>query len=686
MKPLRSRSLAVHITIVVLIASSIALAVFAVASGVIERKSSIAQHDAELSTLADVVGQNSATALTANDKAAASEALEAVKREPQIVSACLYDSWGALFAEYRHWAGDDHCAAQFSEWSSAGWGLRGVTRAAMRHGQTVGTICLTSNMHDVEVQELHILEILSVLALLCLGVGGLSGSILQNRVSQPIKGLARAMHRVTSEESFDAEVEVSGTGEIADLASGFNSMIAELQRRDRLAKLAESRLRQMARTDALTGLPNRRLFTECLAMAMAAARRNKRVLGLLYLDLDGFKVVNDSLGHSVGDMLLCEVANRFKLRVRESEALARVGGDEFTLILTDVHTPMEANRVARALLDCMATPFLVDGHEVTIGASIGISTLDHTVQDGAELLRRADSAMYAAKRTGKNRAAHFSAELSLQARERLTLENQLRGAIGRGEIYVHYQPEFDVNKGRLVRFEALARWKHPELGEISPGRFIPIAEESGLIHVLGAYVLHQACKEAAIWRTMWASPVQVAVNASSLQFNSDRFFRDLEEALGDSGLRPQLLQIELTESVMMGSYQRAAEKLHRLRDMGVSLALDDFGTGYSCLSYLAELPFNSLKLDRSFITKLSPRVESNTMIRSMVDLAHSMNMRVIAEGIEQTHQLDMVKELGVDEVQGYLTGRPGPSPSTQIKTIRQNRKPAGVYSPAAVAM
>ena len=686
MKPLRSRSLGVHITIVVLMASSIALAVFAIASIVIERKSSIAQHDAELATLADVIGQNSAVALSANDKAAASETLQAVKRESQIVTACLYDSWGALFAEYRHWAGDDHCAAHVNEWTSAGWDYQSVTRVMKRQGETVGTICLTSDMHDVEIQELHILEILSVLALLCLGVGGLSGSILQNRVSQPITGLARAMHKVTSEESFDAEVEVSGSGEIAALADGFNTMIAELQRRDRLAKLAEARLQQMARTDALTGLPNRRLFSECLAMAIASARRNRRVLGLLYVDLDGFKLVNDSLGHSVGDMVLCEVATRFMLRVRESETLARVGGDEFTVILTDVHTPVEASRVAESLLDCMATPFVVDGHEVTLGASIGISTLDHTVQDGTELLRRADSAMYAAKRSGKNRAAHFSAELSLQARERLTLENQLRGAIGRGEIYVLYQPEFDVNKGKLIRFEALARWRHPQLGEIPPSRFIPIAEESGLIHALGAYVLQQACKEAAQWRSMWASPVQVAVNASSLQFNSDRFFREISEALSGSGLRPQLLQIELTESVMMGSYQRALEKLHRLRDMGVSLALDDFGTGYSCLSYLAELPFNSLKLDRSFITKLSPRIESNTMIRSMVDLAHSMNMRVIAEGIEQPHQLDMVKELGVDEVQGYLTGRPGPSPSTQIKNIRQSRRPAEIHSQAAIAM
>jgi len=248
------------------------------------------------------------------------------------------------------------------------------------------------------------------------------------------------------------------------------------------------------------------------------------------------------------------------------------------------------------------------------------------------------------------------------AREQLTLENQLRGAIGRGEIHVHYQPEFDPLSGSIVRFEALARWSHPQLGEITPNRFIPVAEGSGLIHALGSFVMEEACREAVKWQKPQAAPVQVAVNVSPIQFNSESIVSKIARVLERTGLNPHLLQVELTESVMMGSFQQSLEKMQSLRSLGVSLALDDFGTGYSCLSYLPELPFEAIKLDRSFVSKLSPGSDSIQMIRSMVDLAHSMDMRVIAEGVEERSQLELVTELGVDEVQGFLLGRPGPDP------------------------
>ena len=248
------------------------------------------------------------------------------------------------------------------------------------------------------------------------------------------------------------------------------------------------------------------------------------------------------------------------------------------------------------------------------------------------------------------------------AQERLTLENQLRGSINRGEISVHYQPEFDAATGAVVRFEALARWHPPQLGHISPGRFIPVAEESGLINPLGCYVMEQACREAVTWQEICSSPVQVAVNVSPIQFSSDTIVQDVRRILERTSLPPRLLQVELTESVMMGSLHKALEKMQSLRALGVSLALDDFGTGYSCLSYLPELPFAAIKLDRSFILKLSTASNSNKMIRPIVDLAHGMYMRVIAEGVEEPSQLDLVKELGVDEIQGFLLGRPSPHP------------------------
>jgi diguanylate cyclase (GGDEF)-like protein len=672
MKRPPSASLSTHIMLVVLLASCVALAVFTCASLVFSRMASTSQLDSRLATLADVIGQNSSAALNFNDREAAASVLEALRTEPHVVSACLYDVSGALFAEYRREPSNRHCPGREAAKTAGERGYRDATRPAIHRKEIVGTIRLTSDMRDLNAQEQRLLTIALILAAISLAAGALSGAILQYRVSKPIANLAHAMHKVTSEESFSAHVAIGGSREIAELAVGFNTMLTELGRRDRKTKLADAQLYQQARTDSLTGLPNRRLFSESLDAALAAAQRRDRVLGLLYIDLDGFKLVNDSLGHSIGDILLCEVAKRLRSRVRRSDTLARVGGDEFTVILTTLKAAEDAALAAQALLQCLTQTFRIEGHEIKIGASVGISILKHPQEDGADLLRQADIAMYAAKRRGKNRAVYFSDDLGSMARERLTLENELRGAIERGEIHVHYQPEFDVKSNQLVRYEALARWKHPVLGDIAPFRFIPVAEESGLIHNLGAYIMEEACREALKWQSSSTGPIQVAVNVSVLQFNTQNIVEEIRDILRRTGLRAGLLQVELTESVMMGSLQKSADKMWSLRGLGVSIALDDFGTGYSCLSYLPELPFNSIKLDRSFVSKLSPGSGFNTMIRSMVDLAHSMSMRVIVEGIEEVTQLELVKELGADEVQGYLLGRPGPNPSVRLRLPKES--------------
>lgn len=668
MKQTRSISLATHIMAVVLIASCAAIAVFSIVSVKLNHDRLLAQLDTRLATLADIIGQNSTAALDFNDKDDAANVLQALRREPHIVSACLYSGAGILFAEYRRAMDDGFCSAQLTRTIDPGLLYRTVLRPALKDREIVGSISLTSDTRDIANQEHRLITTLLLLGLLSLVIAGASGSMLQYRVSRPIRDLAHAMHKVKAEAGFDAQVTVWGSKEIAQLAAGFNSMMSELRRRERIARLADDRLQEQARTDSLTSLPNRRLFTEFLTSAISSARRKQCLMALLYIDLDGFKLVNDSLGHSIGDLLLCEVASRLRSRVRQSDVLARIGGDEFAIILTDLTERQNAGSIAASLLECMSTPFHVDGHEITIGASIGISLLENPHQNGIDLLRQADSAMYAAKRGGRNRVAYFTEELRLIARERLTLENQLRGAIDRGEIGLHYQPEFDSITGAVIRFEALARWHHPQLGHISPGRFIPVAEESGLIQSLGRYLMEQACREAVKWQSISSDPVQVAVNVSPIQFNSDNIVPDVCRILERTGLPPRLLQIELTESVMMGSLQRSLEKMQSLRSLGVNLALDDFGTGYSCLSYLPELPFAAIKLDRSFVSKLSPASDSNKMIRSMVDLAHSMNMRVIAEGVEEKSQLDLVKELGVDEIQGFLLGRPGPNPSHLLES------------------
>jgi diguanylate cyclase (GGDEF)-like protein len=483
-----------------------------------------------------------------------------------------------------------------------------------------------------------------------------------------INDLARAMQEVASLRKFTARVSAAGSEQIAQLGIGFNKMLSELEEGDLAKKKAEAQLQHQALTDELTGLPNRRLLSDRLAHSLAIAQREQRILALLYIDLDGFKLVNDSLGHTVGDLLLIQVAQRLRSRIRQADTLARLGGDEFTVVLTTLRAPQEAEVVAKSLLDALAEQFLVEGHEIVIGASIGVSLFPQDGADPVALLQHADSAMYAAKSDGKNQVKCFTPELRSLANERLSLESQLRGAIARGEIHLHYQPEFDIRTQRLTRFEALARWTHPAFGMVSPAKFIPVAEESGQIIALGAYLLDQACREAVKWQAMAAYPIQVAVNVSSLQFARPTFVDEVEKTLDRTGLKPELLQIELTESIMLTGAERAAETMKRLRTLGVSLAIDDFGSGYSCLSYLPKLPFGTLKIDRSFVHELESHTGAKAIVRSLVTLAHSLDMQVVVEGVETTQQLEAVRKLGGNEVQGFLLGRPTPNPEMQLRT------------------
>jgi diguanylate cyclase (GGDEF)-like protein/PAS domain S-box-containing protein len=414
--------------------------------------------------------------------------------------------------------------------------------------------------------------------------------------------------------------------------------------------------------DPLTGLPNRRLLLDRLAFLLAKAKREGGIIALLYIDLDGFKLVNDSLGHPIGDAVLVEIAGCLRARVRESDVLARLGGDEFMVILDGLRVREEAALVAESLLKTISNPMRIQGHELTLGASIGISIYPEDSSDAEVLMKQADSAMYTAKRDGKNRVLYFTSAIGAELQERLSLEYQLRGAIARHEIFVHYQPEFELAGNRLVRFEALARWTHPTLGQIPPDKFIPVAEESGLISALGAYIMEQACLEAVRWQKRASYPIQVAVNVSTIQFRRMGFVEEVRTILERTGLSPQLLQLELTESVMLSGAHHTSETMDALRSLGVGMAIDDFGTGYSNLSYLPSTAFEALKIDRSFIANLKKMPESESMIRTLVALARNIGMRVIVEGIEEPEQLELIRSLGANDVQGYLMGRPTSNP------------------------
>lgn len=659
-------SFAHRMTIMALMASSLASATLMAAFLAFDSMSSHMQQQSRLSTLADIVGQNSAAALMFDDRPAAVEVLQALEAEGSVVSACLYGQGGKLFAEYQRPPRIHDCPAQMGVQPAATAGFVTVRRTVERGGDFAGTLLLKSDTREIQARWRQMLDITAVLLLVALVVGGMAGSLLQRRISKPLRELAAAMHAVTEHHDFGARVAPMGADEIAQLGGGFNTMLAELEKRAADKAEFEAQLKHQALNDDLTGLPNRRLLIDRVGHAIDMAKRVNHQVALLYIDLDGFKLVNDSLGHAIGDLLLQQVAERLRSRVRSSDTLARLGGDEFAVVLQGLQVDEQAGAVAIALLEMLAPPFMVEVHEITITASIGISIFPDHGATPAHLLQQADSAMYAAKRLGKDRTVVFSEELGASIRERLNLETQLRYAIAQGEILVYYQPEFDVVSRRLVRFEALARWIHPVMGTISPGKFIPIAEETGLIVPLGMHIMRLACGEAARWQHMTKDPVQVAVNVSSIQLMRETFVDEVAEVLRDTGLDPHLLQIELTESVMLGGQLRAVEAMTRLAGLGVGLAIDDFGTGYSCLSYLPRLPFDALKIDRSFVSELGMRSEVDAMVHSLVTLAHNFGMRVIAEGVETEQQMAMITEIGCNEVQGYLLGKPAADPSPYL--------------------
>ncbi len=425
------------------------------------------------------------------------------------------------------------------------------------------------------------------------------------------------------------------------------------------AQLSE-RLIHQAQYDALTGLPNRLLFQDRLSQALHAARRRGGRLAVLFIDLDAFKRVNDSLGHQAGDLLLTQVAARFRKVVRSSDTLARMGGDEFMVVLVDARDTRSSVRVAQKLLACLREPFHVGGHELVVTASIGLSFFpeDGTEQDA--LQRHADAAMYQAKAAGRNGFRCYTPELNAQITSRLELEQQLRQALGRDELSLAYQPQHMAD-GRLAGFEALLRWNHPRRGAIPPARFIPVAEECGLILTLGKWALEEACRQCARWRSEGHGDIRVAVNVSAAQFEQPDWDRTVARALEAARLPAGALELEITEGLVMKEAGEASRKLRTMREMGVSLAIDDFGTGYSSLAYLQRLPIDTLKIDQSFVRDIDPGGglrDSTAIVETIVNLGRGLGLQVLAEGVETEAQDTFLRRIGCDAMQGYFYSRP----------------------------
>jgi len=432
-------------------------------------------------------------------------------------------------------------------------------------------------------------------------------------------------------------------------------------------KLSEKRIYHLAHYDALTDLPNRVLFQDRLDHALVEARRGGYSVPMLYLDLDRFKPINDSFGHPVGDLLLQQVAERLRLCVREADTVARMGGDEFTVILgrnTSGGAPdivQVGSRVAHAILDALAQPFDLEGHEVFISASIGIVVYPQDGMTASQLIKNADTAMYHAKDKGRNNFLFYEPHMNAAAADRLLIENSLRRALERGEFELYYQPSINILEGRIDALEALIRWRHPDLGMIPPDRFVPLAEESGLIVPIGEWVLREAVRQVALWRKMGFETLRVAVNLSLRQFRHRELINVIKQAVRDQGLQPSALALEVTESVFMEDEDETIARLNEMSNMGIQILIDDFGTGYSSLARLRTLPIHVLKVDRSFVRDITTDPSDASIIAAIISMAHNLQLKVIAEGVETAHQLNFLKDQGCDDIQGYLLSQPIPA-------------------------
>lgn len=419
-------------------------------------------------------------------------------------------------------------------------------------------------------------------------------------------------------------------------------------------RAAEVQADEMARHDPLTGLPNRLLLRERLKEAVVRLQRSGEACAVLLIDLDRFKPVNDTLGHPMGDALLKKVADRLRSTVRPTDTVARIGGDEFVILQTGVREAADTQALARRLVDLIGRTYMVDGHLLTIGASVGVALAPNDGTEADALLKNADLALYRAKLDGRATYRFFEPEMDARMQARRRLELDMRQALARREFQLHYQPQLQLEGNRLVGCEALIRWQHPERGMVSPLDFIPLAEEIGLIVPIGEWVMRQACRDAVTW----PAPLSVAVNVSPAQFKSERLVEMVMSALSSSGLPATRLEVEITEGVLLQENEKTLQTLHRLRELGVRVSMDDFGTGYSSLSYLRSFPFDKIKIDRSFVNDLSGKRDGEAIIRAIAGLGKSLGMTTVAEGVETADQMERIRAEGCTDVQGYLISKP----------------------------
>ena len=537
----------------------------------------------------------------------------------------------------------------------------GIERIISRAGKRLGTILIEQDEHVVTGQIAVTAGISAVILLLALGLSYVLANRFQRIVTDPVTAMATTMQEVSATKDYSQRVSSSDTDELNLLAERFNEMLTEIEQRDEYLLERQDQLHHMANYDTLTNLPNRVLFNDRLEQALLLAARTGDGLAVLFIDLDNFKVINDTHGHRIGDLLLMEAANRLVSGTRISDTLARLGGDEFTVFLRGTKTPENAVQVARKHLENLYLPYEIENNRLYVSASIGIALFpDHGVT-AETLIKNADSAMYLVKEKGKNSVELFTQSLHAKFSEQLSLSNDLHRALEQGEFELYYQPRINLGRNSWGSVEALVRWNHPEIGLVPPDKFIALAEQNGLILPLGEWVLREACRQLRQWHCQGFPLPRVSVNVSPLQLQRQDLFGIVRDAIASNDLCAKSLELEIVESAMVDNMGHSIRILKSLQDIGVKISIDDFGTGYSSLSYLRTLPVDILKIDRSFLIHAHESLEDNRILASIISMSHSLGLEVVTEGVELAEQELILKNHHCQEAQGYYYSRPLPA-------------------------
>jgi len=632
----------------------------------------------QLTEQARLIGRLSAPALLTNDRKLPEELVAGLRSRPDVTRAAIFTGNGDLFAEYLA-PGQRAPLAADSDTAGHQLGIMTLTVSEpIALGARTGSIRIETSLTELYLHLAWYALVFTLAGVAAVGIALLLTDRLLAASSRPLLQLVELMERVSSEKDFSVRAKVHEEHEVGALARGFNKMLNRIQKRERELhrelserKRVERRLTMLAHYDTLTRLPNRNYFRRRLTSVISSAPPDQFV-ALLFLDLDNFKIVNDTLGHQLGDQLLKEAATRLRSCVRAEDCVCRLGGDEFTIILEHVGTLENVEQVAQKVVAALSEPIVLGDNEFYVTSSIGISVYPKDGSDADTLIKNGDTAMYHAKERGKNNFQFFSNEMTDRARKRLMLETALRQALERGEFVLYYQPQADLRTGEIVGAEALLRWQRPGIGIVGPQEIIPIAEETGLIVPIGEWILWAACSQANLWQRAGHNSMRVSVNISARQFREHDFLRMLANVLEDTQLDPSFLELELTESALLEDVEAAIAKAQDLRAMGVNLSIDDFGTGYSSISYLQRFPISDLKIDRSFVQDIPSNADNVEITKAIITMARGLDIEVVAEGVETRAQMEFLARHGCDRAQGYFIDHALPAPEFEAR-LQQRR-------------